>query len=295
MTKELTIQKNDIEIAKKADSIIKSFNESAPKNGFELALVQADAMTQIESILTEEYVSKIKTLMGKRLGFLSDKMDYSIAVVRNVIMEATFAGLQVVGNQFNIIGGKMYPTKEGFGYLLSQIDGLYYTHNFSIPRKNESNQIIVDVDIYYKYLGVERKQKITFPVKDNNGMTSDGHIGKAERKAKQWIYNDITKKQLGEGDIEEIAHEVISSGVKNSTISKEVIDSIQKTHEEAEVISEKTISDLQRRAYNHFNSAKTKEDADKRWNLIKKQLEEKGEGWDISIYNQKIKEFENEK
>ena len=50
MSTSLVIQERDIEVAKKADSIIKSFNDSAPKNGFELALVQADAMTQIESI-----------------------------------------------------------------------------------------------------------------------------------------------------------------------------------------------------------------------------------------------------
>ncbi|MFK5282891.1 hypothetical protein ACI3PL_25325, partial [Lacticaseibacillus paracasei] len=78
-------------------------------------------------------------LQGNRLGFKTDKDKsggYPESVVKNCLIEAVLLGIQPTGNQFNIIAGNMYPTKEGCGYLLNNFKGLSYNLVCSLPRIN---------------------------------------------------------------------------------------------------------------------------------------------------------------
>src|SRR4051794_38820181 len=91
----------------------------------ELALAQA--MTDIKALLTPEVMRPIMALMNSDLGFRTDKDPsvwnkrdnkyneaYSVDVVRNVVIEARLRGFHTINNEFNIIAGRFYGTKNGF-------------------------------------------------------------------------------------------------------------------------------------------------------------------------------------
>ena len=96
-------------------------------SGFQKAFVMSSAIDIIKEQLSDEYMKPIMALQGSSLGFKTD-MDtikkqvngkwatekgpgYPMEIVRECLIEAIFLGLEVTGNQFNIIGGNMYPTR----------------------------------------------------------------------------------------------------------------------------------------------------------------------------------------
>ena len=92
--------------------------------------------------LTDQVVKQVfEPLMNTKIGFRTDKdpnrprkkkdgtfetpKPYSTEVVRDCIIDAVINGLMPTGNQFNIISGTMYPTKEGYAALLKKIGCKY--------------------------------------------------------------------------------------------------------------------------------------------------------------------------
>ena len=110
--------------------------------GFEKAYVLADATNKLQTLLTPDFMKPIMALQGNKLGFKTDKdaeKGYSESIVKNCIIEAVLTGVQPVGNQFNIISGNCYITKEGFKYLLDNYEGLSYEIIPKLPRINSDN------------------------------------------------------------------------------------------------------------------------------------------------------------
>src|SRR5690606_34273734 len=104
--------------------------------GFERAYLVATAIGQLKELLTPEYMAPIMQLQGNKLGFLSNKDKtggYPEPIVKNALIEATLMGLEPYGNQWNLIAGNMYPTKEGIGSILNKWNGLDYTIIPGIP------------------------------------------------------------------------------------------------------------------------------------------------------------------
>ncbi len=124
-------------VAKKLDSNVFAVIGQTALEGFEKAYLVADAIKELKSLLTAEYMSPIMYLQGNKLGFLTDKDKtggYGESQVKNCLIEAVLFGLQPHGNQFNIISGQMYPTKEGLGQMLKNISGLKYEIVAGIPK-----------------------------------------------------------------------------------------------------------------------------------------------------------------
>lgn len=193
-------------------------------NGFQKAFVMSSAVNIIKEQLSDEYMEPIMSLQGSSLGFKTD-MDtikkqvnnkwvtekgpgYPMEIVRECLIDAVFKGLEVTGNQFNIIGGVMYPTREGFGALLDKMQGL--KKNFTYTSINQpANQKVayVKVRIDWQFDGENPlKQEIEFPIKSNEYTSYDALIGKAERKAKRWLYNTIKGTDISDGDVNDIPH-----------------------------------------------------------------------------------------
>jgi len=182
-------------------------------SGFQKAFVMATAIQTLKDKLTPEYMTPIMALQGSKLGFRSDKdlnadktkgPGYPVAVVKDCLIDAVLLGLQATGNEFNIIGGNMYPTKEGFGSLLKTISGLKYNLTFKNPvtaadGKSANVEVIVDWELN----GDKNSQTIDFPMKSNAYATSDALIGKATRKARGWLYNYISGTDIADGDVQE--------------------------------------------------------------------------------------------
>lgn len=172
--------------------------------GFEKAFLIAEATNKLKALLTPEYMKPIMALQGNKLGFKSDKV-YSEQIVKDCLIEAVLTGLQPHGNQFNIIAGNMYPTKEGLGYLLSNFKGLSYDITHELPRINSTNtSAAIIMNITWSINSVRREKSIDFPIKMNKFMGTDAVIGKATRKARAWLYSTITGSEISEGDITDL-------------------------------------------------------------------------------------------
>lgn len=192
-----------LEIAKKMNNAVGDVISNNSLIGFERAYQIATAAGLLKQMLTPEYMKPIMDLQGNRLGFKTDKdgqNGYSEDTVKNCLIEAVLTGVQPFGNQFNIIAGNCYITKEGFGYLLANFKGLSYDIVPSLPRINGNSAAVV-MKVSYSLHGGELKTKeIDIPVKVNQYMGTDAVIGKATRKARAWLYNTITGSEVADGD-----------------------------------------------------------------------------------------------
>lgn len=209
--------------------------------GFAKTYLVAQATTFLQDNLTDQYMKPIMRLQGNRLGFRTDKDregGYSMPVVKNCLIEAVLMGVQPVGNHFNIIAGNSYITKEGFGYLLSNVSGLSYEIIPQIPRIDYTKgSAVVDMKIRWKLNGDKWKEQTTsHPTKVNKMMGVDAIIGKATRKARKWLFETVTQSEFSDGDVTEDDQVIIES------------------------IEEKNHTDEVKRAIEYVNGAKTLED-----------------------------------
>lgn len=198
---------NQIQIIEKLDKQVLSVIGNNTIQGFEKAYLVAHATGELKSLLTKEYMQPIMNLQGNRLGFKTDKDKnggYSIEIVKDCLIEAVLMGVQPVGNQFNIIAGNTYITKEGFGYLLSRTEGLWYEIIPELPRVNNTSAAIVMNVSWSINNGEKKTRKIEIPIKVNSMMGTDAIIGKATRKARAWLYNTITGCEVSDGDISDL-------------------------------------------------------------------------------------------
>jgi len=201
------------DIAGKLNGIVNSVIANHEIQLFEKAFLTASAIQELKQALTPEFMAPIMALQGSKLGFKTDRDKdggYPETVVKNCIIEAVLQGFQVVGNQFNIIAGNTYGTKEGYGYLLSQLPGLWYEITPTIPRVKDQSAAIV-MAIHWKYNGSAGQKDLDIPVKINSMMGPDAIIGKATRKARHWLYCSLTGSEMPEGDVTDIDFKTVSS------------------------------------------------------------------------------------
>ncbi len=92
------------------------------------AIVTAQAMQQIRDALTADLMRDFLLLSNSPLGFRTDrgpgsastKEAYSDAQIKDALIQAMLRGVRPIGNEFNIIAGQCYITKEGFRRLLRE-------------------------------------------------------------------------------------------------------------------------------------------------------------------------------
>lgn len=186
-------------------------------DGFKKAYLVAESIGKLSQLLNAEYMKPIMNLQGKRLGFKTDK-NYSEAIVKDCLIEAVFMGLQPCGNEFNIIAGNCYPTKEGMGALLLKISGLKYTIVPDLPRVKEKSAAII-MKIKWSIDGsVFQTQDLDIPIRVNSMMGTDAIIGKATRKARAWLYGEITGSEIGDGDVTDVDFKIVGSKKSESEI-----------------------------------------------------------------------------
>ena len=160
---------------------------------------------------TPEVKACILELQDCPLGFRTDKdpnrkskdgpvTPYDWPVVRDAALEAGLRGLQWAGNQFNIIAGRFYATKEGFHFLLRKHPGLSDLKlNFGVP-KTLNGGAIVQCSATWNLGGVADKLEAEIPVKTDGYSGTDQILGKAERKFCKRIYERITGQSVPDGD-----------------------------------------------------------------------------------------------
>lgn len=168
------------------------------------ALAVAQAMSDIRAAFSPEIMSPIMALQGTAIGFRTDKDDkggYPESVVRDCAIEAMLQGVTLTGNQFNVIAGRSYITKEGMGQKLKDIAGLSYSVTPGIPTMSGGGAV-QPMEIEWTYDGKADKRTLQVCVRVNAGMGADAIIGKATRKARAWLYQHITGIEIPEGELE---------------------------------------------------------------------------------------------
>lgn len=209
------------EVATKINAAVQSVTGKEGLEGFEKAYLLAEGIQQLHELLTPEYMGPIMAMQGSKLGFRSDKDKnggYPMETVKKCLIEAVLMGLQPYGNQFNIIAGNMYMTKEGAGHILNNYRGLKYDIVIGLPRVNDSKtSAAVEATINWTIKGESNSKVIPIPIKMDAYTSLDAVIGKATRKARAWLISTITGIEVGEGDVTEDAGH---ANVVNSTIKK---------------------------------------------------------------------------
>lgn len=188
--------------------------------GFEKAFIMASALQTLDKLLTPDFMEPIMALQGSNLGFKTDKI-YSMQEVKACLMDAVLLGLQPTNNEFNIIAKNMYPTRQGFGSLLKKINGLKYSISYSnptfTPDKSSAN---CTATIKWELNGESHVQEQEFAIKSNSYATADAILGKAERKARRWLFNTVEGTDIPDGDVTDIGHIDITPKQTHQEVSK---------------------------------------------------------------------------
>ena len=192
---------------------------SADIGNIENSLVVANAIGYMQQALTPAIMSPIMNLQGSKLGFKTDRdlvknnstgkyekgPGYPLEVVKNAFIEMSLIGLLPTGNMWNIIGGNSYPTREGATFLLKKTKGLKQVISFlEVNQSQDKKTASVKAKIKWEFNGESKEEIVDFPVKSDAYTTFDALIGKTERKAKMWLYNQVSGLNLSDGDADEI-------------------------------------------------------------------------------------------
>lgn len=211
-------------VALKLNEAVGSVLNQTNLQGFERAYATAQSIEVLKTLLTPEYMKPIMLLQGNRLGFKTDKDKsggYPMEVVQNCLIEAVLMGLQPYGNQFNIIAGNMYPTKEGIGANLVNWKGLKYSLICGVPKPNQDGKsAVVDVNIKWTLNKESKEETIPFSIKMDAYTSVDALVGKATRKGRAWLLSAISGIEIVEADVTEITYEDVTPKQSVAEVSK---------------------------------------------------------------------------
>lgn len=178
------------------------------------ALDLADAIQQLRDIFDQpEVKSRIESLCDTPLGFRTDKdpkvknrktgqynEPYGWPIIRDAAIEAVLRGLQLAGNQFNIIAGRFYCTKEGFEHLIKKLSFVTeFRPIIGIPVAKNGG-VTIDCSATWNQHGKEQSISAQIPIKTTDSSTADQCIGKAKRKFFERCYAAMSGNSMPEGD-----------------------------------------------------------------------------------------------
>jgi hypothetical protein len=189
---------------------------------FQRAMLLAEGIHRLRGALGAEVMAKIMPLQNSPLGFLTDKLDggYGVEVLREALIVAVLQGAYPVGNEFNVIAGKCYLTKQYFRRKLREFQGLTDLRLApGVPRVSESGALVpfaaswkingrldkIECLFRKTETGEELDERIC--VRVNKGMGADAILGKAERKMLARIYTQLTSSHGFDADDGELAIE----------------------------------------------------------------------------------------
>lgn len=178
------------------------------------ALQVAESMESLRRLLDEPAIqARITALQDTAIGFRTDRdpkqkkrgtqeynTAYSYNVVKDCAIEAGLRGLQLVGNQWNIISGRTYCTKEGFEFL---IRGLKHVTDFKVNLGVPANKlggVIIECEGSWNNSGQPQSLKSSIPVKSDDYSSADQLLGKATRKFLKRCYEQMTGNIMPEGE-----------------------------------------------------------------------------------------------
>jgi hypothetical protein len=196
------MNKKTTELDRVVNDSIRSIREARDNGGmFGEALAVGRAYLDIKSALLDQ-MKFVVALAGQANGFKVDKKDYTEEQIKTCAIDALVAGVKLVGNQFNIIGGNMYITQNGWREKLLRLDGFSFADvpRFSPPRQ-ENGTTVVSCTQEYVYGSDEVKTfKYEAMIRTNSGATIDNIIGKAKAKVWHALHDKLANEFSPYGD-----------------------------------------------------------------------------------------------
>ena len=203
MNNQALTVKEEQEIAL-VEAVNKCHLASSMKNDTIKSLKLAAGVDQLKKVLLQpEIQNLIMGFQNNAIGFLTDRKasGYPANIVINSVIEALGAGAYLHGNEFNIIASRCYFAQSFFVRKVRE----YCTEHkikrhFSYTSKktgNEGKQFRWEVKatIVWK-LPKEEEKQTTNETYNLVGMSEDQVIGKAVKRAHQWLYNELTNNNF---------------------------------------------------------------------------------------------------
>jgi len=179
-------------------------------------LAIAYGLQALRDAFTPEIVAFISALGGTSLGWRHDLEErgqkYSPEIIRDCAIEASLRGLRFTGNQFNILAGRCYTTREGYAWLMSGYPGVTDLEiEVGLPHDaipwGKQQMVFITAAAKCKYKGavvsVECRKSDGFDgrlaVKAFSGDV-DNAKGKAQRRLLKLLYERITGSVIAEPD-----------------------------------------------------------------------------------------------
>lgn len=218
---------NVIDIASQLDKCVLEALSSMNNDTFCKSYKISEAIKELNFLLTEEAMQPIMLLQNQRTGFKTDLPEgYNVDEVRKCVIDAVLLGVQITGNQFNILEGSTYITKEGFGHLLSKTQNLVYNISFSVPEIKLTEAIVPtsiswrtnDTDVYHR--------EMSFVTRHSRREGTDAVIGRATRKARAWLYQNLNGVEISDGDVTEMTS-YLEQKAKRSVLQETEMENIK--------------------------------------------------------------------
>lgn len=176
---------------------------SGVRSNFRRIFMTSSIVYHLNQLLTPKMMESVMWLQNNPLGFMTDQKGagYSVDIVRMCLIDAAFEGVSPVGNEFNILSGRCYITKNGMKKKLSHVNGLRFHATPGLPKLVGEKGAVAAVHLDWTYAGEHQEQNLEFAIRVNAGMGADAIVGKAKRKAYAWLYEEVTGNQVADGDV----------------------------------------------------------------------------------------------
>ncbi len=178
------------------------------ENDYERASTLGCALIDLR-VAVAQYLPMLNQLKGSKLGFRTDRDDpskpqYPDTVVVDCAIEAVIRGARWTGNEFNILAGGCYLTKEYWWRQVTQeISGLTDLDlNPGVP-EFVNQKCVVTFEASWKLDGKEQKMVRKIPILMRSGQSDDATLGKAEGRMLKAIHKRITGTATTDADDEE--------------------------------------------------------------------------------------------
>ena len=188
------------------ENLFSQGRECLALDGVRRVFLQGALIYNLNQILTPQVMQYITWMQNTPLGFLTDRQGqgYDVDTVRGCVIEAGMRGLNLTGNEFNIISGRCYVTKNGLKHMLKNIPGLRFGVTPALPKMIADKQATISMHIDWSLNGVKQERDVEFSIRVNAGMGADAIVGKGTRKAYAWLYEEVTNNTVDEGDVSDV-------------------------------------------------------------------------------------------
>lgn len=196
-------------VGKQIDEIRRGYEQSYAEagNDYERSCILACGLIDLRQAV-KAYLPVLRQLQGSKLGFRTDKDrdgGYGEQVMTECAIEAVMRGARWTGNEFNIIAGGCYLTKEFWGRKVGEIEGLTDLDlNPGIP-EYVNQKCVVRFAATWKLNGRTMTLNRVIPILVRNSQTDDATLGKAEARMLKAVYKRVTGSDIGDaGDDEPV-------------------------------------------------------------------------------------------